>query len=54
MVDYKKLYSIMVDASERAMAILEEAEQKCEELYIQQEGAETPDLEEAEKTELPE
>lgn len=36
MVDYKKLYSIMVDASERAMAILEEAEQKCEELYIEQ------------------
>lgn len=43
MVDYKKLYSIMVDASERAMAILEEAEQKCEELYIQQaEPADVP------------
>lgn len=34
MSDYKKMYLTMVDAAERAMAVLIEAEQVCEELYV--------------------
>lgn len=34
MPDYKKMYLTMVDAAERAMAVLIEAEQVCEELYV--------------------
>lgn len=34
MPDYKKMYLTMVDAAERAMAVLIEAEQSCEELYV--------------------
>lgn len=35
MADYKKMYLTAVDAIERAMELLAEAEQVCEELYIQ-------------------
>ena len=35
MADYKKMYLTALDAIERAMALLEEAEQTCEELYVQ-------------------
>lgn len=35
MADYKKMYLMAVDAIERAMELLAEAEQACEELYIQ-------------------
>lgn len=35
MADYKKMYLTAVDAIERAMELLAEAEQACEELYIQ-------------------
>ena len=35
MADYKKMYLTALDAIERAMSLLEEAEQTCEELYEQ-------------------
>lgn len=35
MADYKKMYLTALDAIERAITLLEEAEQTCEELYIQ-------------------
>lgn len=35
MADYKKMYLMAVDAIERAMELLAEAEQACEKLYIQ-------------------
>lgn len=35
MADYKKMYLTAVDAIERAIELLAEAEQACEELYIQ-------------------
>lgn len=35
MADYKKMYLMAVDAIERAMELLAEAEQACEELHIQ-------------------
>ncbi len=47
-VDYKKMYHIMVNAAEDAMRILIEAQQKCEEMYIESSDEETalpPDAE---------
>ena len=40
MADYKKMYLTAVDAIERAMELLVEAEQTCEEIYIQTDAAE--------------
>ena len=37
MVDYKKMYVTMVDAAEKAMELLIEAQRQCEELYIETE-----------------
>ena len=34
--DYKEMYLIMMRASEKAIRILIEAQQKCEELYLTQ------------------
>ena len=45
MVDYKKMYVTMVDAAEKAMELLIEAQRQCEELYIETE--EPSDREEA-------
>ncbi len=45
MADYKKLYVTMVDAAEKAMELLIEAQRQCEELYIETE--EPSDREEA-------
>ena len=35
MADYKKMYLTAVDAMEKAMTLLEEAQQKCEGIYIE-------------------
>ncbi len=45
MADYKKMYVTMVDAAEKAMELLIEAQRQCEELYI--EAEEPSDREEA-------
>ncbi len=45
MADYKKMYVTMVDAAEKAMDLLIEAQRQCEELYIETE--EPSDREEA-------
>ena len=45
MADYKKMYVTMVDAEEKAMELLIEAQRQCEELYIETE--EPSDREEA-------
>ena len=45
MADYKKMYVTMVDATEKAMELLIEAQRQCEELYIETE--EPSDREEA-------
>ena len=45
MADYKKMYVTMVDAAEKAMELLIEAQRQCEELYI--ETDEPSDREEA-------
>lgn len=45
MADYKKMYVTMVDAAEKAMELLIEAQCQCEELYIETE--EPSDREEA-------
>ena len=45
MADYKKMYVVMVDAAEKAMELLIEAQRQCEELYIETE--EPSDREEA-------
>ena len=45
MADYKKMYVTMVDAAEKAMELLTEAQRQCEELYIETE--EPSDREEA-------
>ena len=45
MADYKKMYVTMVDAAEKAMELLIEAQRQCEELYIKTE--EPSDREEA-------
>ena len=37
MADYKKMYVTMVDAAEKAMELLIEAQLQCEELYIETE-----------------
>ena len=34
MPDYKEMYLTMVRASEKAMNLLAEAQQKCEEMYL--------------------
>ena len=34
MADYKKMYLTALDAMERAMELLAEAERACEEIYI--------------------
>ena len=45
MADYEKMYVTMVDAAEKAMELLIEAQRQCEELYIETE--EPSDREEA-------
>lgn len=40
MADYRKMYLIMMDAAERAIELLAEAQRKCEELYIRTEQPE--------------
>ena len=45
MADYKKMYVTMVDAAEKAMELLIEAQRQCEEPYIATE--EPSDREEA-------
>ena len=35
MADYKKMYLTAMDAMEKAIALLEEAQQKCEDIYIE-------------------
>ena len=40
MPDYKEMYLIMVRAAEQAQNILIEAQQKCEELYLEAAGEE--------------
>lgn len=39
--DYKKMYFLMVDAGERAMNIIIEAQRQCEKMYIDAEEDET-------------
>ncbi len=41
MADYKKMYLTALDAMERAMELLAEAERACEEIYIQTDTAES-------------
>ena len=40
MPDYKEMYLTMVRETEKAIRILEAAQLRCEELYIQSEGPE--------------
>lgn len=48
MDDYKEMYLTMMRASEQAIQILIEAQQKCEEMYLAA-GDEIPEKEEAVK-----
>ncbi len=41
MADYKKMYLTALDAMERAMELLAEAERACEKIYIQTDTAES-------------
>lgn len=41
MADYKKMYLTALDAMERAMKLLAEAERACEEIYIQTDTVES-------------
>ncbi len=38
MADYKQMYLTLLDATEKAMELLIEAQQKCEELYVKNAG----------------
>ncbi len=38
MADWKEMYLTLMRDTERAIRILTEAQQKCEELYLQEEG----------------
>ena len=40
MADYKAMYLTAMDAMERAIALLAEAQQKCEDLYVATSGEE--------------
>ena len=40
MADYKKIYLTAVDAMEKAMTLLEEAQRKCEDIYIETDDTE--------------
>ena len=44
MADYKEMYLIMMRATEKAIRILIEAQQQCEELYLQEESEEKSDI----------
>lgn len=44
MADYQKMYLTAVDAMERAMAILEEAERACEAVYMETAGGEESEV----------
>lgn len=35
MPDYKQMYLTMLDACENALKVLTEAEQKCEDIYVE-------------------
>lgn len=35
MADYKKMYLTAMDAMEKAIVLLEEAQRKCEDIYIE-------------------
>ena len=41
MTDYQEMYLTMVRASEKAIDILVEAQQKCEEMYLEAEEEKT-------------
>lgn len=41
MTDYQEMYLTMVRASEKAIDILVEAQQKCEEMYLEGEDEKT-------------
>lgn len=41
MPDYKKMYFKMMDATEKAIEILIEAQRECEEIYISAEDEQT-------------
>jgi len=36
-MDYKEMYYVLMDATERAIEILIEAQRKCEEMYMEAE-----------------
>lgn len=40
MADYKKMYLTAMDAMEKAMTLLEEAQRKCEDIYIETDDTE--------------
>ena len=40
MADYKAMYLVAMDAMERAIGLLTEAQQKCEDLYVETSGRE--------------
>ena len=40
MADYKKMHLTAVDAMEKAMTLLEEAQRKCEDIYIETDDTE--------------
>ena len=40
MAEYKKMYLTAVDAMEKAMTLLEEAQRKCEDIYIETDDTE--------------
>ena len=40
MADYKKMYLTAVDAMEKAMTLLEEAQRKCDDIYIETDDTE--------------
>mgnify|MGYP004569924805 CR=1 FL=1 len=43
LADYKKMYLTAMDAMERAVELLTEAQQKCEDIYVAT-GGEEPEL----------